>query len=59
MKKADASGAPVAVIIGDDEAKTGEAGIKALREERAQFRVPQEGLPDAISDLLFGTGEDK
>jgi len=59
MKKADASGAPVAVIIGDDEARTGEASIKALREERGQFRVPQEGLPEAISDLLFGTGEDK
>jgi histidyl-tRNA synthetase len=57
MKKADASGAPVAVILGDEEAQAGEAGIKALREERGQFRVPQERLADAISDLLFGTGE--
>jgi histidyl-tRNA synthetase len=57
MKKADASGAPLAVIVGDDEAQAGEAGIKALREESEQFRVPQERLADAISDLLFGTGE--
>jgi len=57
MKKADASGAPVAVIVGDEEEQAGEASVKALREERAQFRVPQERLADAISDLLFGTGE--
>src|SRR5216684_1153466 len=57
MKKADASGAPVAVIVGDEEVQAGEASVKALREERAQFRVPQERLADAISDLLFGTGD--
>jgi histidyl-tRNA synthetase len=57
MKKADASGAPVAVIVGDEEVQAGEASVKALREERAQFRVPQERLADAISDLFFGTGE--
>jgi len=59
MKRADASGAPVAVIVGDDEARAGEAGIKALREEREQFRVPVARLPEAISDLLFGTGEEE
>ena len=57
MKKADASGAPVAVILGDEEAQAGQASIKPLREEREQFRVQQERLADAISDLLFGTGE--
>src|SRR5262249_31705905 len=31
MKKADASGAPVAVIVGDEEAQAGEASVKALR----------------------------
>jgi len=58
MKKADASGAPVAVIVGDDEANAGEASVKVLREERAQFRVALEHLPDAVSNLLFGTGEE-
>jgi len=59
MKKADGSGAPVAVIVGDEEADAGEASIKALREERDQFRVPLEALPNAIADLLFGEGDDK
>ena len=59
MKKADGSGAPVAVIVGDEEADAGEASIKALREERDQFRAPLEALPGAIADLLFGEGDDK
>ena len=59
MKKADASGAPVAVIVGDEEALTGEASVKALREEREQFRVKLESLPNAVADLLFGEGDDK
>jgi histidyl-tRNA synthetase len=54
MKKADGSGAPVAVIVGDEEADAGEASIKALREERDQFRVTLDALPGAIADLLFG-----
>jgi histidyl-tRNA synthetase len=59
MKKADASGAPVAVIVGDEEAQAGEASVKALREEREQFRVPLAGLTQAIADLLFGSVDDE
>jgi histidyl-tRNA synthetase len=59
MKKADASGAPVAVIVGDEEAQAGEASVKALREEREQFRVQLESLPNAIADLLFGDAGDE
>ena len=59
MKKADGSGAPVAVIVGDEEAEAGEAGVKPLREEREQFRVSLEGLPEAVADLLFGDAHDK
>jgi histidyl-tRNA synthetase len=54
MKRADASGAAVAVIIGDEEAAAGEASVKPLREERAQFRVALEQITDAVSDLLYG-----
>jgi histidyl-tRNA synthetase len=54
MKKADGSGAPVAVIVGDDEAQAGEAAVKALREEREQMRVPLERVPDTVANLLFG-----
>jgi histidyl-tRNA synthetase len=39
MKKADASGARVAVILGDDEANAGEMTVKPLREGTAQARV--------------------
>ena len=48
MKKADASGARFAVIIGDDEAQAGEISIKPLREAAEQVRV---GLAEAV-DLL-------
>jgi histidyl-tRNA synthetase len=59
MKKADASGAAVAVIVGDEEAQAAEASVKALREESEQRRVPIDRLPEAVADLLFGTEEEK
>jgi histidyl-tRNA synthetase len=39
MKKADASGAPHAIIVGDDEAAAGEVAVKPLRGEGEQQRV--------------------
>lgn len=39
MKKADASGARFAVIIGDDEAVAGLVTVKSLRVEQEQLRV--------------------
>jgi len=48
MRKADASGARFAVIIGEDEAQAGEISIKPLREAAMQVRV---GLAEAV-DLL-------
>jgi histidyl-tRNA synthetase len=48
MRKADASGARFAVIIGDDEAQAGEISIKPLREAAEQVRT---GLAEAV-DLL-------
>jgi histidyl-tRNA synthetase len=59
MKKADASGAWIAVIVGDDEARAGAASIKTLREEREQSRVPLEGVADAVADLLFSGRNDE
>ncbi|NTV96811.1 MAG: histidine--tRNA ligase [Thiobacillus sp.] len=49
MKKADASGARYAVIIGDDEAAAGEASVKPLRGEGQQQRVNLAGLAAIIS----------
>jgi histidyl-tRNA synthetase len=40
MKKADASAAPYAVIIGDDEAAAGEVSVKPMRAEAVQQRLP-------------------
>ena len=39
MKKADRSGARVAIIIGENEVNEGIVGIKYLREERDQEQV--------------------
>jgi histidyl-tRNA synthetase len=50
MKKADASGARYAVIIGDDEARAAEVSVKPLRGEGEQRRLP---LAQA-ADLLKG-----
>jgi histidyl-tRNA synthetase len=53
MRRADASGAHVAVIIGDDEAAAREASVKPLRAERAQIRVALDALPDSLSQILY------
>ena len=48
MKKADASGARFAVIVGDDEAAAGVVGLKALRKEAPQVRVAVAEAADLI-----------
>jgi histidyl-tRNA synthetase len=53
MKKADASGAVLAVILGDDEAASNEVSVKHLRQQREQVRVGRDTLPDAVTNLLF------
>ena len=44
MKKADASGAWAALIVGEDEAKAREVSVKALRKAGEQQRVGREAL---------------
>jgi histidyl-tRNA synthetase len=53
MKKADNSGAVLAVILGEDEAASNEASVKHLRQEREQVRVARAALPDTVTNLLF------
>ncbi|MBK5103899.1 MAG: histidine--tRNA ligase [Burkholderiales bacterium] len=53
MKRADASGAVLAVILGEDEAASGEASVKHLRVAREQLRVARSDLPDTVSNLLY------
>src|SRR5690606_29344453 len=53
FKRADASGAAVALIIGPDELAAGQASLKWLRQQEGDTRAQQETLPfDAIADTL-------
>ncbi len=52
MKKADKSGAVLALILGDEEVQAGEIGIKFLREDRAQQSVNQAELQTSMQKLL-------
>lgn len=51
MKKADASGARYALIIGDDEVNAGEVTIKPLRDGGEQRRVLMSQLPEIMETL--------
>ena len=57
MKRADASGATLAAIIGDNEAAANEVSLKPLRDgfgnEQEQRRVAFDQLAEAIGELLF------
>lgn len=60
MKKADASGATFAVIIGDDEAATGDAQLKPLREGSGeQKKLKVDGLAEAIIGQLIDSDEEE
>jgi len=55
MKKADASGAQVALIIGDDEVASGEIVLKSMRSQDAQQRVPLTALAERVIALIPAT----
>lgn len=61
MKKADASGAAFAVIIGDDEAVAGEVALKPLRANgdmpNEQKRVSVDRIADEITSAFFDEDE--
>ena len=61
MKKADASGARVALIIGDDEAAAGTVAVKPLRGGGEQTEIAGRagrGAPRARADLDKPTKDD-
>ena len=49
MKKADKSGASLAVIMGEDEVSSGTVGVKFLREDRPQEAVKQQELVNFLT----------
>jgi histidyl-tRNA synthetase len=55
MKKADASGASFAVIIGDDEAKAGEVTLKPLRGVGDQANVQKRVGVDSVADEIMAS----
>ena len=58
MKKADASGAKFALIIGEDEAAAGAVAVKHLREGGAQFAVPVDEITARFEALRLLTKDE-
>lgn len=53
MKKADASGATYAAIIGDEEVSNNTVTLKSLRQEGAQWKVIADDLADDLGALVY------
>ena len=64
MKRADASGAAFAVVLGEDEIANGTVGVKPLRDSGAnggkneQHNVPAEDLTEFLINAMVATAED-
>jgi histidyl-tRNA synthetase len=52
MKLADRSGAPLAVLVGDDEAATGTVTVREMREGGGQETVSADKVVDHVKGLL-------
>ncbi len=62
FKKADASGAAFAVVIGEDEVKQRQASVKSLRDQAhdgQQVKVALKDLADYLSEQLLGNEDDE
>jgi len=54
MKKADASGAALALIVGEDELKAAAVTVKPLRDARPQERIGRGELARRLTEILKG-----
>lgn len=52
LKKADASGALLAIIVGENEIETGEFGMKYLRDDKPQVSVDKHELIKQLATLV-------
>ncbi|WP_082140457.1 histidine--tRNA ligase [Halomonas sp. PR-M31] len=52
IKKADKSGAQLALILGDDELDQGTLGLKFLRDGRDQETLPRDAMIERLKELL-------
>jgi histidyl-tRNA synthetase len=55
FKKADKSGASLALILGDDEALNQHVSVKYLRDNQAQQTVPQTDVVQVIQEFLVSS----
>jgi histidyl-tRNA synthetase len=58
FKKADKSGAALALILGEDEVEQGVINIKFLRDDREQLTLPQQELIQQLAKLLNEQSKD-
>jgi len=59
MKRADRSGAAVALILGEEEVAQRTIGIKALREDIGQISVSWSALGAALTQYIDNMGMEK
>ena len=52
MRKADRSGARIAIILGEAEMAAGTVALKFMREQREQLEIPQDDLVPRLQTLL-------
>ena len=52
LKRADRSGAPLALIMGEEEVNAGMVGVKSLREQTAQESVALDTIVQYLADWL-------
>lgn len=52
VKRADKSGAPLALVLGESELERGEVGVKFLREEKPQIAVGRDGIVQWLNEWL-------
>jgi histidyl-tRNA synthetase len=52
MKKADRSGAQLALLWGEDEVAAGEVTLKPLRGDQEQYRLSLSALADTVMSML-------
>jgi len=53
FKRADKSGAPYALVLGDEEAARGEIGLKPLRGEGEQEQLAQDALAEVLGERIL------
>ncbi len=52
MRKADKSGARIAIILGESELEAGTVAVKYLREQRDQVEIAQTEIVSRLTSLL-------